>query len=193
MRIPGLGGEVVKRMGATPVTKAGGEIFLALSQGNIDAAEWVGPWNDLAFGFQDIAKYYYYPGFHEPGPALAVGTNLAVWNDLDEWEQSVIKAAARAESTLMNSEYVINNARALSTLENEHGVHVLPFPDDVVTEMARLSQQVLEEASAEDELTGRIYDSFLAAKNEMARWSDVGIHAYLDARRRTLPDPTGGA
>ncbi|MEM8798581.1 MAG: TRAP transporter substrate-binding protein [Pseudomonadota bacterium] len=94
IRMPGLGGEVMSKLGATPVTKAGSEIYVSMEQGNIDASEWVGPWNDLAFGFHRIAKYYYYPGFHEPGTALSVGFNKDVWEGLTKAQKAIMKAAA---------------------------------------------------------------------------------------------------
>jgi TRAP-type mannitol/chloroaromatic compound transport system substrate-binding protein len=138
IRMPGLGGEVFRRVGATPVTKPGGEIFLALSQGNIDAAEWIGPWNDLAFGFQEIAKNYY-TGIHEPGTVLSLGLNLDLWNSLSDWEKAVFRSAAENENSHMRAEFDANNARALDTLVNEHGVLVRSFSDEILRELKRVS------------------------------------------------------
>ena len=182
MRIPGLGGEVIKRLGATPVTKAGGEIFLALSQGNIDATEWVGPWNDLSFGFHEIAKYYYYPGFHETGTAAAVGFNTDVWNSFSKSDQAIIQNAILAESEFVTAEFNAQNARALDTLINKHGVQLRRFSDDILTEIGRVAAEVLAETAAEDELTGRVYESFVAARTSTARWGEIGEHAFREAR-----------
>ena len=91
IRMPGLGGEVLKRLGAATVVLPGGEIFPSLQSGAIDATEWVGPWNDLAFAFYQVSKYYYWPGFHEPGAGLATGINLDTWNSLTKSQQSIFK------------------------------------------------------------------------------------------------------
>ena len=183
MRIPGLGGEVLARLGATPVTKAGGEIFLALSQGNIDATEWVGPWNDLAFGFHEVAKHYYYPGFHEPGTVFAVGFNLAKWNEFSAKDQELFRMATQAEYSYTLADYNANNARALETLINDHGVDLRRFSDDILAEMGRISREVLDEAAATDELTGRVYESFKASLGRMDRWGEISEQAFRAARQ----------
>ena len=105
MRMPGLGGEVLRRLGAAAVALPGGEIFPALQSGTIDATEWVGPWNDLAFGFYKITKYYYWPGFHEPGTILSFGINKGVWDSLSASDQSLIETAAAAENSYVLAEF----------------------------------------------------------------------------------------
>lgn len=182
IRMPGLGGEVMKRIGATPVTKAGGEIFQALSQGNIDATEWVGPWNDLAFGFYSVVKNYYYPGIHEPGTALALGLNLDIWNDMSATEKAWIEAAAAAENDIMLAEFNANNARALDTLINDHGVILRKFNDDILRELGRVSLEVVSEAANHDELANQIYQSFLNARSGGMRWGNIAEKAFMDAR-----------
>ena len=182
IRIPGLGGEVFRRLGATPVTKPGGEIFLALSQGNIDAAEWIGPWNDMAFGFHTIADYYYFPGIHEPGTVLSLGLNLDLWNELSAWEQTVIRTAAESENSYMWAEFNAMNARALDLLVNQHGVKLRRFSDDILREMLKVSHQVLKETAAEDDLTGRVYDSFKASLERQSFYGEVSERAFRRAR-----------
>lgn len=182
IRIPGLGGEVFSRLGATPVTKAGSEIFLALSQGNIDATEWIGPWNDMAFGLHTIADYYYYPGIHEPGTVLSLGLNLDLWRDLSEVEQQIFVNAAQAENAYMWAEFNAENARALAALISEGKVQLKRFPDEILAEMNRVAQAVLEETAAGDELTGRVYRSFLASRDRQARWGEVSERAFAHAR-----------
>ncbi len=184
MRIPGLGGEVMARMGAVPVTKAGGELFLALSQGNIDATEWVGPWNDLAFGFHTIAKYYYYPGFHEPGTTLGMGINRELWDDLSAQERAAVENAASAENDYMLAEYNVQNARALTTLVEQHGVRLTRFPDEILDAMARISVDVLAETAASDALTGRVFESFSQSMARTARWGEVGERAFTRIREK---------
>ncbi|MCH8862470.1 MAG: twin-arginine translocation signal domain-containing protein [Proteobacteria bacterium] len=186
MRIPGLGGEVMARMGAVPVTKAGGELFLALSQGNIDATEWIGPWNDLAFGFHTIAKYYYYPGFHEPGTTLSMGMNLDLWEDLSNQERAAVESAAAAENDYTLAEFNAQNARALTTLIEEHGVKLTRFPDEILDAMARLSVEVLAETAASDALTGRVYESFAASMARTSRWGEIGERAFTEIREKAM-------
>ncbi len=182
IRMPGLGGEVMKRLGATPVTKAGGELFQALDQGNIDASEWVGPWNDMAFAFHTIAKNYYYPGIHEPGSALSLGINLALWNTFSPQEQAIISSAAAAESAIMLAEFEHQNARFLERLLTETDVSVLRFSDAILARMAQISTDVLEEVAATDSFTGRVYESFLTARKRGDRWGNVSERAYAHAR-----------
>lgn len=184
MRMPGLGGEVISRLGATPVTKAGGEIFLALSQGNIDATEWIGPWNDLAFSFHKIAKYYYYPGIHEPGTTLAMGINLDLWQDLSATERLIIESAAAAENDYILAEFDAQNARALKTLVDEHGVKLTRFPDELLDAMGRISQEVLDETGATDDITSRVYASFRESMARTSYWGSIGERAFTAARDR---------
>ncbi len=186
IRMPGLGGEVMKRVGATPVTKAGGEIFQALSQGNIDATEWVGPWNDLAFGFYSIVKNYYYPGIHEPGTALALGLNTDIWNDMTPTEKAWIEAATATENDVMLAEFNANNARSLDTLINEHGVTLRKFDDEILKILGRVSAEVVLETANHDDLSRRIYDSFTQARAGSMRWGNIAEKAFMDAR--TLSD-----
>lgn len=182
IRMPGLGGEVMKRLGAVPVTKAGGELFQALDQGNIDASEWVGPWNDMAFAFHTIAKHYYYPGIHEPGSTLSLGLNKELWDDLTPREQAVIRNAAAAESVEMHAEFEHQNALALERLLSTTDVRLHRFSDPILKHMAKVSTDVLEEVAAADSFTAKVYDSFLAARRRGDLWGDVSERAYAHAR-----------
>lgn len=186
IRIPGLGGEVYARLGATPITKAGAEIFLALSQGNIDATEWIGPWNDMAFGLHTIAKFYYYPGIHEPGSILSAGINLDLWNDFTDLEKAIMVNAAEAENAYTWSEFNAENARALEELLAQHKITLQRFPDDVLQAMRHVSDQILKEVAEHDALTNRIYQSFTAARTRIAKWGEVSERAFMEAR--ALPD-----
>lgn len=181
IRMPGLGGEMFSRVGATPVTKPGGEIFLAMSQGNIDAAEWVGPWNDLAFGFHEVAKNYY-TGVHEPGTIMGLGLNLDLWNEFSDWEKTIFKTATEVENSLMRAEFEAKNAAALKTLVEEHGVMVRSFPDEVLIELKRVAHEVLEETGAEDDITGRVYKSFMESMARTSRWGEISERTYTRAR-----------
>ena len=182
IRMPGLGGTVMERMGATPVTKPGSELFQALSTGNIDATEWIGPWNDLAFGFHTIVKNYYYPGIHEPGTTLSMGINLDLWEEFTPSEKAIFTAACATENDYLFAEYNARNARALTTLINDHNVTLKKFSDDILTHMKKISAEVLLEAAASDPFTNEVYQSFTAALKASDKWGSVSEQAYLAAR-----------
>lgn len=182
-RMPGLGGEVLRRIGANAVALPGGEIYPALESGAIDGTEWVGPWNDLAFGFYKIAQYYYYPGFHEPGSALDCGINLDFWNSLSEADQAAITAAAQAEVSVMLAEFDARNADALRTLLDEHGVELKKFPNDILNAIGEASGAVVREVGeGGDDITRRVYESFMRARATSIAWTKIAHSAYADAR-----------
>ncbi|MFP4603396.1 MAG: TRAP transporter substrate-binding protein, partial [Halochromatium sp.] len=139
MRIPGLGGEVLKRAGGTPVSLPGGEIFTSLQSGNIDATEWVGPYNDLAFGLHKAAKYYYYPGWHEPGTTLEAFVNKEVFDGLPDDLQAIVLNACKVANQDLLAEYTARNPAALRTLLTEYGVELRQYPDDVLLALRALS------------------------------------------------------
>lgn len=184
IRMPGLGGDVMAKLGATPVTKPGSELYQALAQGNIDATEWIGPWNDLAFGFHNIVKNYYYPGIHEPGPALSMGINLDLWEDLSPLEKEIFQTATAAQNDLTYAEFNARNARALDTLINEHGVQLKRFSDEILTRMAELSAEVMEEAANSDAITREVYESFKASRASSMRWNAISEMAFTSARSK---------
>ncbi len=186
MRMPGLGGEVLRRIGATAENTAGGEIFAALSSGRIDATEWVGPWNDLAFGFYKIAKNYYWPGFHEPGTGFECSINKAKFDALPKDLQDIVATACRAEAEAMLSEFNRHNGDALKVLIEQHGVQLRRFPDDVMTAFAKASNEVLAELESADDLTKRTYQSFKKFREEAISWAKLSEQGYLDMRQRTL-------
>lgn len=184
IRMPGLGGDVMAKLGATPVTKPGSELYQALAQGNIDATEWIGPWNDLAFGFHNIVKNYYYPGIHEPGPTLGMGVNLDLWDDLSPWEKEIFQTATAAQNDLTYAEFNARNARALDTLVNEHGVKLKRFSDEILTRMAELSAEVMVEAANSDAITREVYESFKASRASSMRWNAISEMAFTSARSK---------
>jgi len=182
IRMPGLGGEVMRRLGATPVTKAGGEIFQALAQGNLDASEWIGPWNDLAFGFHTIVKNYYFPGIHEPGTTLSMGMNKALWDDLSDQDKAIIQAACDAENDIMHADYNYQNGRALRELVDTHGVTLRRFSDDVLKAMGDVAKDVLAETANADPVTRKVHDSYMASREQSRRYTEIGERAFTDAR-----------
>jgi TRAP-type mannitol/chloroaromatic compound transport system substrate-binding protein len=186
MRMPGLGGEVIRRLGGAAVRLSGGEIYQALQSGAIDATEWVGPWNDLAFGFYREAPYYYAPGFHEPGASLAIGINLDVWNSLTASEQAMVRVASKAANDSSLGEYTHENGKALEILKREHGIAPRFFSDDIMTHIGRLGEEVVREFGNSDAQTRKIYDSYLKARNDYRGWTEMSDGLYIRARQIAL-------
>ncbi len=183
IRMPGLGGEVLRRIGASAVALSGGEIYQALQSGAIDGSEWVGPWNDLAFGFYREAKYYYWPGIHEPGAQLGVGVNLGVWEDMTLQEKSIIQGACHRANHLSIAEYIHHNATALDQLIDEHGVELRRLPDDVLAALARETKTVLEETAETDDITRRVFESYKTSLERSQAWSRISDEAFMKVRR----------
>lgn len=182
IRMPGLGGEVLRRLGAGATLLAGGDIFPALQNRTIDAAEWVGPFNDMALGFHQVAKYYYYPGWQEPSAALALAVNLDVWNAFSDAERAIITNACIAEDERCLAQYNNDSAALLSQLVEQHGTQLRRYPDDVLREIARVARQVMEEIAASDDMARRVYESFLKARRAGLAWGEVSELAYWKAR-----------
>jgi len=184
MRIPGIGGEVLKEAGGIPVTLPGGELFTALQTGVIDATEWVGPYNDLTFGFHQAAKYYYYPGWHEPGPMLELIINLDEWNSLPKHLQVIIETATKAVNQDMLDEYLAKNNQALTELVEVHGVELRRLPDDVIEEFRTISDQILEELAQEDETIAKVYNSYKSFKQDVSEYHKISEDAFIEARNK---------
>ena len=184
MRIPGIGGEVLKEAGGIPVTLPGGELFTALQTGVIDATEWVGPYNDLTFGFHQAAKYYYYPGWHEPGPMLELLINKDAWESLPKHLQVIIETASKAVNQDMLDEYLAKNNQALTELVNVHGVELRKLPDDVIEEFRKISNKILNDLSEEDETIAKVYSSYLKFKKDVSAYHEISEDAFIEARNR---------
>ena len=182
MRIPGIAGEVLDRAGGTPVNLPGGELFTSLQSGAIDATEWVGPYNDLAFGFYKIAKYYYYPGWHEPGTTLECFINKSAFEELPKDLQVIVLNACRVANQDMLAEYIARNNDALETLVNKHNVDVRKLPDDVIKRLAEISADVISDLGYTDPLARKIYDSYNNFLKKSRTWLDISERAYLNLR-----------
>ena len=186
MRIPGLGGDVMAKLGASPVSLPGSQIYENLMSGAIDATEWVGPWNDSYMKFYEAAKYYYFPGMHEPASMLAVGMNKSWWDGLSNTDQALIKAAAHQENDRMMSEYNAKNGAALDKLISEQGIQVREFNDDVYDAFGEAAEEVFEEVRAHSDLANRIHESFVATRKDVGRWMNLSDQPYLRQRNRVL-------
>jgi TRAP-type mannitol/chloroaromatic compound transport system substrate-binding protein len=184
MRIPGIGGEVLKEAGGIPVTLPGGEIYTALQTGVIDATEWVGPYNDLTLGFHQAAKYYYYPGWHEPGPMLELLINKDAWDSLPKHLQVIIETASKAVNQDMLDEYLAKNNQALTELVEVHGVELRKLPDDVIEEFRKISNRILDDLASEDETIAKVYSSYLKFKNDVSAYHEISEDAFIEDRNK---------
>lgn len=185
MRIPGLGGEVLARLGGSPVNIPGGELYTAMQQGTIDATEWVGPYNDLAFGLHKVARHYYYPGWHEPGTTLECMVNKAALEALPTDLQAIVEMACRATNDDMLAEFTASNQNALETLVAEHKVDLRPFPDDVLRALRQTSEAVVEEIAQRDAYSREVLQSYRAFAAQARKWHRVSEQAYYHARDLT--------
>ena len=186
MRIPGLGGDVMAKLGASPVSLPGGQIYENLVSGAIDATEWVGPWNDEVMKFYEAAKYYYYPGMHEPGSMLSAGFNKKFWEGLSKSDQALIEAAASMENDVMMAEYNAKNGAALARLTRDQGVEVRKFNDEIYDSFGKAAKEVFDGVVTHSDLAKRIHDSFDKTRREVGGWSNVSDQAYVEQRNRVL-------
>jgi len=186
IRMPGLGGDVMAKLGASPVSLPGGQIYENLISGAIDATEWVGPWNDRFYKFYEAAKYYYYPGMHEPGSMLSVGMNKKWWDGLSKSDQMTIEAAASWENDTMMAEFNAKNGAALAKLVTEQGVKLREFSDDIYDAFGEASAEVYAETRKHSKLAARIHDSFAKARTDIGSWMKISDQAYLNQRNRVL-------
>ncbi len=186
MRMPGLGGDVLAKLGASPVSLPGGQIYENLMSGAIDATEWVGPWNDRIMKFFEAAKYYYYPGMHEPGAMLAIGMNKKWWDGLSSADQLLIEAAATTENDMMMSEYNAKNGEALAQLVNDNGVELREFNDDVYDAFGEAAEEVFADVVKHSDLAKEIHESFVKARKNVGSWAKISDQAYVAQRNRVL-------
>ncbi len=182
MRIPGLGGEVLKKLGGTPVNLPGAELFTALQTGALDATEWVGPYNDLAFGLYKAARYYYAPGWHEPGTTLELIVNRQAFEALPEDLQAIVESAAMASNNYMLSEFMARNPHALQSLMKEHGIQPRHYPEDVLQAFRQAAGEVVQELADSNAAAGRIHQSYQSFMEQSRAWSALSERAYLEAR-----------
>ncbi len=184
IRMPGLGGEVLTRAGATTVNLPGGEIFTALQSGAIDATEWVGPYNDLAFGLHKAARYYYYPGWHEPGSTIELLVNREAYEALPAGLQEIITQAAIQANLHMLAEFTARNSAALQTLVNDHGAELRAFPDSVLAELREQTETMFQELIARDPQSAKIYTSFSQFRRQVMEWHVISEQAIMAIRNQ---------
>jgi TRAP-type mannitol/chloroaromatic compound transport system substrate-binding protein len=184
-RTPGLGGQVWGKLGAAVTNMAAGEIFAALQSGTLDAAEFVGPYNDLALGFYQIAKNYYFPSFVEPGLATEITVSKAKFQALPEDLQAIVRTAAQAAYDDVASDMYANDPRALATLVNEHGVTVRRFPDEILEAGAKAATELLTDIRTNgDAMTKEVAESFVSALNVLRTRTEGTDMPFLAAREK---------
>jgi TRAP-type mannitol/chloroaromatic compound transport system substrate-binding protein len=185
-RMPGLGAEVLRRMGATVVTVAAVDIVKAIKSGAIDGAEWIGPWPDIDLGLDQVADYYYYPGFHEPSSNLTLGINKMLWEGMSASERALIEAAAQAEFTRSLAEFNAENVKWLKVLRANERIKIRRFSDELLKALAKVSGEVLADQAAKDPLTRKVYDSYTAFLAGVMDWGELSETGYRDTRRLAL-------
>ncbi len=180
MRIPGLGGKVVAKAGGTVVLTAGGEIFTNLERGVIDATEWVGPLHDLRLGLYQAAKYYYYPGWHEPGTYLEYFFNKKAYESLPKDLQHILDAVCMENELWVLSQFEAQNGAALQELITKHKVELVRFPDEVLNALRPMAQEVVEEEAAKTPMATKVNNSFKAFQKVVGTWGAVSEQAYYN-------------
>ncbi len=184
-RTPGLGGQVWQKLGASVTNMAAGEIFQALQSGTLDAAEFVGPYNDLALGFYQIAKNYYFPSFIEPGLATELVVDKAKYQALPDDLQAIIRDVCQAEYDAVAADFAANDPRALRTLVDNHGVQIRQFPEEIMEAGAVAAKDILDELrSSGDELTKKVAESFVEALNIVRYKTETTDSLFIQAREK---------
>ncbi len=186
MRIPGLGGTVMSKLGVSTVSLPGGQIYENLVSGAIEATEWVGPYNDYFMKFYEAAKLYYTAGMHEPGGGLALGMNASWWGTLSDWEKAVITAAAMEEHAAQHEEASANNGEYLARLINDHGVELRSFDDDTWDAFGEAAEEVYEETRDHSPLAKEVNDDFQAKLREIGAFRAIAEIGFSTQRNRVL-------
>ncbi|MFV1961915.1 MAG: TRAP transporter substrate-binding protein [Acidimicrobiia bacterium] len=180
MRIPGLGSQVMSKLGVTVQVLPGGEIFQALQTGAIDATEWVGPYDDTTMGFDEVTEFYYHPGWWEPGPSLEVQIPLPKWNALPEVYQEIIKTAAYEANTTMMALYDVRNPVSLQEILDKGKIKILPFPDDVMAAAEEASFEIFDESAAASSDFASIFEEWKPFRTSIQAWHGLAETSYLE-------------
>lgn len=177
-RMPGLGGKVIAKAGATVVLLAGGEIYTSLERGAIDGTEWVGPLHDMRMGFHQAAKYYYYPGWHEPGSLLEYIFNKKAYDSLPADLKAIVDGACAESTVWMLTEFEAQNGAALEELVKKHKVEVIRFPEPVMKALKKLASEALEEEASKEPQAKKVHEAFKAFQKSYGEWSEISERTY---------------
>ena len=182
MRIPGIGGKVFSQAGGTAVLSAGSEIYTNLERGVIDATEWIGPYHDYQMGFYQVAKYYYYPGWHEPGTALELFANQEKYTALPTDLQAIIRTAADRLNSWMFAESEKMNSAYAQKLAEEEGVSFRRFPEEVLTTFKTYTDEILTDLTARDAQSKKIYEDYRAFQESLGNYANYNERIYYSDR-----------
>jgi TRAP-type mannitol/chloroaromatic compound transport system substrate-binding protein len=177
MRIGGFAGQALQRLGLVPQQIAAGDIYPALERGTIDAAEWVGPYDDEKLGFAKVAPFYYYPGFWEGGPTLHFFFNLQKWNELPKHYKAIVTAAAGYANIDMQAKYDAKNPAALRRLVGA-GTQLRPFPQEVLEACLKAATELHEELAGKNPDWKKVYESYRNFRNEEYLWFQVAEYTF---------------
>ncbi|KQT08712.1 TRAP transporter substrate-binding protein [Ramlibacter sp. Leaf400] len=185
IRIGGFGGKVLERIGGVPQNIPGGEIYQALEKGTIDAAEWVGPYDDQKLGFNKVAPFYYYPGWWEGGPQLDFFINQKAFDALSPENKAIVEAAAAEAHVTMQARYDGRNPAALKQLVGA-GTKLRPFPNDVMNAAFKAANDLYEELNTKNESWKKIYadyNKFRADQNLWFRFTEMGFDRFMQSQK----------
>jgi len=186
MRIPFMGGKVLVKAGGTAISVAGGELYTNLERGVIDALEWIGPYHDYMMGFHEIAKYYYYPGWHEPGSCLEFGINRDKWNQLPSDLQAILEGCMMQTHNYIFTESEARNTVYLSKIKEVKELQIKQFPQEVIDLFRKYMQEVLDEQIAQDATSKQVYEAFRNYQNAVNTWATYSDEAYFKLIRSSL-------
>jgi len=178
IRMPGLGGKVVTKAGASSVLSPGGELYTNLERGVIDALEWIGPYHDYLMGFHEIAKYYYYPGWHEPTATLELIVNKSLFDQLPDYLKKIIEVACTATNIRIHAAFEAKNTEYYHKIKNEGKVEIRKYPEDVLNTLRKYYNEVIREIISNDEMSRRVYESAMNFKKNMYEWTEVAEINY---------------
>ncbi len=185
IRMPGLGGEVLKSFGANTVLLAGADVLPSLASGAIDATEWIGPAADLGKGLHQAAKYYYNPGWHEPATILDCSIDMFEWEKLDDATKELITVASKAVNMEVLSMFQAINDSAYQKLINEHGVQMRQLPDEVMNALGQRAGEVCSSIASEDSISQELFSHIVEFRSTILRWTNTSEREYM--RVRSLP------
>jgi TRAP-type mannitol/chloroaromatic compound transport system substrate-binding protein len=178
MRIGGLAGKVIAKLGAVPQQIAGGDIYPALEKGTIDAAEWVGPYDDEKLGFNKVAPFYYYPGWWEGGASLHFFTNTAKWAELPKSYQAILTSAAAMANVDMQAKYDARNPGAIKRLVQDGGAQLRPFSPEIMEACYKAATDLYAEIAGTNAKFKKVHDAYMAFRNEEYLWFQIGEYTY---------------
>ncbi|MEO1342483.1 MAG: ABC transporter substrate-binding protein, partial [Cyanobacteria bacterium J06635_13] len=183
--IPGLGSEVMSRLGVDVRVLPADQIVAALLEGKIDAVEWNNPYDDEIMGLPEAAPYYYYPGWWEPGATYELQVNLAQWQQLPREYQAILKVAATNANSIMLAEYNAKNGKALRRLR-DRGTELIPFSPEIIQAAQKNTLEVLEDHSSQNETFRKVYQQWRNFRSQVYRWNQINELSFANFTSKTI-------